>query len=171
MNRRELMFGALAMSAGAAALSPLPVHAAKTSWFTGSATDNGFTFRTTNFAVVDPRLHKQMVKYKSSEPPGTVVIDTRHHFLYLIMENGTAIRYGVGVGREGFQWFGRANIERKALWPRWTPPPEMRQRQPDLPQYVEGGAASNPLGPRALYLYQGKNDTGYRLHGTLEPGS
>lgn len=170
LNRRELLLGAAATAA--LSLGSVPAEAQKkASWFAGTAVDNGVTFRLTNFAVVDKRWHKQMVKYKSSEPAGTVVIDTRHHFLYLIMENGTAIRYGVGVGREGFQWFGRANIDRKALWPKWTPPPEMRQRQPDLPQSVEGGSPTNPLGPRALYLHNNGGDTGYRLHGTLEPGS
>jgi lipoprotein-anchoring transpeptidase ErfK/SrfK len=80
------------------------------------------------------------------------------------------LRYGVGVGRDGFRWFGRARIDRKALWPRWVPPPEMRKRQPDLPEYVDGGA-DNPLGPRAMYLYRQGNDLGFRLHGTLEPWS
>jgi lipoprotein-anchoring transpeptidase ErfK/SrfK len=173
-NRRELILGAMALAA--AGSMPGFAQAAKqtsgkASWFAGTASDNGVTFKLTNWSVIDQRWHKQMVKYKSSEPAGTVVVDTRHHFLYLIMENGTAIRYGVGVGREGFQWFGRANIDRKALWPKWTPPPEMRERQPDLPLFVDGGAPTNPLSARALYLYNGKADTGYRLHGTLEPGS
>jgi lipoprotein-anchoring transpeptidase ErfK/SrfK len=170
LNRRELLLGAAATAAVGAGIVPAEAQK-KTSWFAGTAVDNGVTFRLTNFAVIDKRWHKQMVKYKSSEPAGTVVVDTRHHFLYLIMENGTAIRYGVGVGREGFQWFGRANIDRKALWPKWTPPPEMRKRQPDLPLSVEGGSPTNPLGPRALYLHNTGGDTGYRLHGTLEPGS
>jgi lipoprotein-anchoring transpeptidase ErfK/SrfK len=170
LNRREFVLGAAAAAAAmSAGLAPAEAQK-KTSWFAGTAVDNGVTFKLTNFAVIDKRLHKQMVKYKSAEPAGTVVVDTRHHFLYLIMENGTAIRYGVGVGREGFQWFGRANVDRKALWPKWTPPPEMRKRQPDLPLSVEGGAPNNPLGPRALYLFD-NGDTGYRLHGTLEPGS
>lgn len=173
-NRREVIFGATAVVAGATGILPASAQKAttgkKTSWFAGTAVDNGVTFKTTNFAVIDKQWHKQMVKYKSSEPAGTVVVDTRHHFLYLIMENGTAIRYGVGVGRDGFQWFGRANIDRKALWPKWTPPPEMRKRNPDLPESIAGGAPDNPLSARALYLFDG-GDTGYRLHGTLEPGS
>ncbi len=174
LNRRELMLGAMATaatSAGVMSSSLVPAEAAKQSWFAGTAIDNGVSFNLTNFSVIDKRWHKQMVKYKSSEPAGTVVVDTRHHFLYLIMENGTAIRYGVGVGREGFQWFGRANVDRKSLWPKWTPPPEMLLRQPNLPPFVAGGAPTNPLGPRALYLYRDGSDTGYRFHGTLEPGS
>ena len=173
LNRREFVLGALAVAAATVALSPAEAAKAtsKSAWFAGTAVDNGVTFRLTNFNAVDKRWHKQMVKYKSSEPAGTVVVDTRHHFLYVIMENGTAIRYGVGVGRDGFQWFGRANVDRKALWPKWTPPPEMLKRQPDLPAFVDGGAPNNPLGPRALYLFGGSGDTGYRLHGTLEPWS
>lgn len=173
-NRRELIAGALASAA--MGVGPVPAAAAtkppsKTSWFAGTAVDNGVTFKLTNFAVIDRKWQKQMVKYKSSEPAGTVVVDTRNHFLYLILENQTAIRYGVGVGREGFQWFGRANIDRKALWPKWTPPPEMLKRRPDLPPFVDGGSPTNPLSARALYLYNNGADTGYRLHGTLEPDS
>ena len=125
------------------------------------------TFRTTNFKKIDKKWHRQVVKFKSSEPQGTVVVDTRNHFLYLIMENKTAIRYGVGVGKEGFKWFGRATIDRKTLWPNWTPPPEMRKRHPELPEFVDGGSPKNPLGPRAMYLHRDGVDTGYRFHGTI----
>ncbi|RUW77395.1 L,D-transpeptidase, partial [Mesorhizobium sp. M4B.F.Ca.ET.049.02.1.2] len=136
-----------------------------------TATDNNFVYRKTNFAKIDKRWHRQIVKYFSSESVGTVVVDTRHHFLYLIMENKTAIRYGVGVGKEGFKWYGRATIDRRALWPQWVPPPEMLKRRPELPPMIAGGAPNNPLGPRALYLYRDGADIGYRLHGTLEPWS
>jgi lipoprotein-anchoring transpeptidase ErfK/SrfK len=139
-------------------------------YFKGVKSDNGFTFRTTNFSAVDRRWKRQMVKYFSDEPEGTVVVDTRNHFLYWIWENNTAMRYGVGVGREGFQWFGRANIARRARWPRWVPPAEMRKRQPELPESMEGGP-NNPLGARALYLHGKGGDTGYRLHGTAAPWS
>jgi lipoprotein-anchoring transpeptidase ErfK/SrfK len=139
-------------------------------YFAGSASDNGHTFRATNWKKIKAKWQRQLVKYKSIEPIGSVVVDTQNHFLYVVFENETALRYGVGVGRDGFRWFGRARIDRKALWPRWVPPPEMRKRQPDLPEYVDGGA-DNPLGPRAMYLYRQGNDLGYRLHGTLEPWS
>ena len=139
-------------------------------YFSGTAVDNGVTYRTTNFAKINPAYRRQLVQYYSPEPLGSVVVDTKNHFLYVIFENNTALRYGVGVGREGFRWFGKAQIDRKALWPRWVPPPEMRKRQPELPASMEGGAA-NPLGPRAMYLYRGGSDLGYRLHGTLEPWS
>jgi len=171
ITRRAFSAGGLA-AFGTLGLVGVPGEAAaRARYFKGRQPDNGFVYRKTNFEAVDPVWHRQVVQYYSSEPVGTVVVDTRHHFLYVIYENETALRYGVGVGREGFKWFGRARIDRRAIWPRWTPPPEMRVRQPELPQFVEGGAADNPLGPRALYLYDSGRDTGYRLHGTLEPWS
>lgn len=139
-------------------------------YFAGVASDNGHTYRMTNWKKIKPKWQRQLVKYKSIEPIGSVVVDTQNHFLYVVFENETALRYGVGVGRDGFRWFGRARIDRKAMWPRWVPPPEMRKRQPDLPEYIDGGQ-DNPLGPRAMYLYRQGNDLGYRLHGTMEPWS
>ena len=168
-NRREILLGGLALTAAAAVQKP--AFAQASSYFSGTAVDNGVTYKSTNFAKIDPKWRRQVVKYFSSEPIGTVVVDTRHHFLYLIMENKTAIRYGVGLGRQGFKWYGRATIDQKSLWPKWTPPPEMRQRHPELPESVDGGSPKNPLGPRAMYLLRDGVDTGYRFHGTLEPGS
>ena len=168
LTRREVVFGGLAAAALAGAGE---THAAAADWFAGTAVDNGVTYKKTNFAKVNPKWRRQVVKYLSSEPIGTVVVDTRHHFLYLINENKTAIRYGVGVGKEGFQWFGRSTIDRKALWPKWTPPPAMLQRHPELPASVAGGAPNNPLGPRAMYLHRDGADTGYRFHGTIQPWS
>lgn len=168
LTRRSFSAGMLATGlTGLAA----PAFAQRSTYFKGIEEDNGFRYRKTNFDRIDPVWHKQIVKYFSSESPGTIVVDTRHHFLYMIYKNNTALRYGVGVGKEGFKWYGRARIDRRALWPRWTPPPEMHARTPGLPQFVEGGAPDNPLGPRALYLYANGSDTGYRLHGTLEPWS
>lgn len=168
-TRRDILLGGLALL-GVGAIQK-PAFAVASSNFAGTAVDNGVTFQKTNFAKIDRKWHRQVVKYFSSEPIGTVVVDTRHHFLYVIMENKTAIRYGVGVGREGFKWFGRATIDAKSLWPRWTPPPEMRKRHPELPEFVAGGSPKNPLGPRAMYLHRDGVDTGYRFHGTLEPWS
>lgn len=139
-------------------------------YFNGTVADNGKAYRVTNFARIDKRWRRQLVKYDSPEPQGTVVVDTKNHFLYVVFENKTALRYGVGVGKEGFQWFGRAQIDRKAIWPDWVPPPEMLVRRPDLPRFVAGGI-DNPLGPRALYLHRDGRDLGYRLHGTVEPWS
>ncbi|WP_084327338.1 L,D-transpeptidase [Salinarimonas rosea] len=109
---------------------------------------------------------RQVVGYDGPHAPGTVVVDTRNKFLFLVQEGGTALRYGVGVGREGFSWRGTERITRKAEWPDWRPPAAMRRRQPELPAFMPGGP-SNPLGARALYL----GDTLYRIHGTNEPGS
>ncbi|MTH96474.1 L,D-transpeptidase [Roseibium sp. RKSG952] len=171
LNRRAFVAAALGSCAALAAPGLLTGRASASSYFNGVTQDNGFRYRQTNFEKIDPVWRRQMVKYFSSEPPGSIVVDTNNHFLYVVWENNTALRYGVGVGREGFKWYGRARVDRKALWPRWVPPPEMLKRQPDLPRLVEGGAANNPLGPRAMYLYRDGVDTGYRLHGTLEPWS
>ena len=168
ITRRAFTAG---MAATGLSVCAAPALAQKARYFSGVEEDNGYHYRKTNFEAIDPEWRRQVVQYYSPEPPGTLVVDTNNHFLYQIYKNNTALRYGVGVGREGFQWFGRARIDRRQLWPRWTPPPEMRQRQPNLPEYVEGGAANNPLGPRALYLYRDGRDLGYRLHGTLEPWS
>lgn len=139
-------------------------------YFAGVADENGHQFRRTNWKKIKDKWRRQLVAYQSTEPLGSVVVDASNHYLYVVFENQTALRYGVGVGRDGFRWYGRARIDRKALWPRWVPPPEMRKRQPDLPEYVDGGI-NNPLGPRALYLYRNGKDLGYRLHGTMEPWS
>ncbi len=107
---------------------------------------------------------KQIVYYRTNEPPGTVIIVTGERFLYLIEGKNRAVRYGIGVGREGFQWSGLQKISRKQEWPDWRPPPEMIERQPYLPRFMAGGPG-NPLGARALYLGQ----TIYRIHGTNQP--
>jgi lipoprotein-anchoring transpeptidase ErfK/SrfK len=107
---------------------------------------------------------KQTVYFRTSEPPGTVIIVTAERFLYVVQGNNRATRYGIGVGREGFQWSGLQKISRKQEWPDWRPPPEMIERQPYLPRFMAGGPG-NPLGARALYLGQ----TVYRIHGTNQP--
>ena len=109
-------------------------------------------------------LRRQIVSYDGNEPAGTIIIDTAHTFLYLTLGNGTAMRYGIGVGREGFTWSGVQQITRKAEWPDWIPPAQMVARQPYLPRWV-GGGPGNPLGARALYL----GNTDYRIHGTNDP--
>jgi lipoprotein-anchoring transpeptidase ErfK/SrfK len=124
------------------------------------------------YRVVPYEFQRQMVAYTTGEAPGTVVIDTRRKFLYLVLGNGQAIRYGVGVGRQGFGWSGTVRVGGKAEWPDWRPPAQMiareRARGHILPAYMPGGP-NNPLGARALYLYNGGGDTGYRIHGTSEP--
>jgi lipoprotein-anchoring transpeptidase ErfK/SrfK len=113
---------------------------------------------------LDPEYRKQVVSYRTTEAPGTIIISTGERHLYLIQPGGRAIRYGIGVGRDGFQWQGLLSITRKAEWPDWTPPPEMIARQPYLPRFMAGGPG-NPLGARAMYL----GTTVYRIHGTNRP--
>jgi len=109
-------------------------------------------------------LRRQVVFYRTSEAPGTIIVQTSERFLYVVQGNNRALRYGIGVGRDGFQWSGLLRITRKAEWPDWNPPPEMIARQPYLPRFMAGGPG-NPLGARALYL----GDTVYRIHGTNQP--
>jgi lipoprotein-anchoring transpeptidase ErfK/SrfK len=113
-----------------------------------------------------PQFRRTLVEYRTKEPAGTIVIDTPHTYLYLVMPGGKAMRYGIGVGREGFTWAGTERVSRMAQWPDWYPPPEMIERQPYLPRWMAGGEG-NPLGARALYL--GK--TLYRIHGTNQPST
>lgn len=119
---------------------------------------------------MDPKYLRQIVPDPTGERPGTIVVDTSQHFLYLVRDNGTAVRYGVGLGKAGFEWTGSAVVQWKKKWPVWTPPPEMIQRRPDLAQYRDGMPAGpmNPLGARALYLFRDGRDTMYRLHGSPE---
>jgi lipoprotein-anchoring transpeptidase ErfK/SrfK len=117
-------------------------------------------------AAAQPELRRQVVSYPGNEPAGTIIIDPAHTFLYLTLGSGKAMRYGIGVGREGFEWSGVERITRKAEWPDWTPPPAMVARQPYLPRWI-GGGPGNPLGARAMYL--GRTD--YRIHGTNDPSS
>jgi lipoprotein-anchoring transpeptidase ErfK/SrfK len=130
-----------------------------------------------NSAAVDPTFVRTVVRYDTREAAGTIVVDPQNHFLYLVQKGGQALRYGIGVGAEGFAWSGVANIQSKQEWPDWYPPAEMLQRMPELRrsmvQLQSGigmrGGPENPLGARALYLWQGKKDTLYRIHGTNEP--
>jgi lipoprotein-anchoring transpeptidase ErfK/SrfK len=110
------------------------------------------------------RLRRQVVSYATREAPGTIIIDTPNTYLYLVLGGGQAMRYGIGVGRDGFTWSGTQSVTKKAEWPDWTPPPEMIARQPYLPRHMAGGPG-NPLGARAMYL----GGTVYRIHGTNAP--
>ena len=112
------------------------------------------------------QFRRQVVAYTGSEAPGTIIIDTPNTFLYFVMGNGRAMRYGIGVGRDGFRWSGVQHITKKAEWPDWTPPAEMIARQPYLPRFMAGGP-TNPLGARAMYL----GGTVYRIHGTNAPST
>ena len=131
------------------------------------------TFPPTDLTKIPKKFRRQIVPYEGRHWPGTIIVDTAERHLYLILEGQQAIRYGVGVGREGFRWAGLADIERKVMWPRWTPPPEMVDRDPNVAKWKDGmpGGPDNPLGARALYLFQNGRDTLYRLHGTNTPTS
>lgn len=140
----------------------------------GDMPDETFPLPATDISEVNPRFLRQEVAYPTREAPGTIVVDTDNRFLYLVREDGRAIRYGIGVGKQGMSWRGRATVARKAAWPRWTPTPAMIARDPEKNGPWAGGMPSgldNPLGARALYLYQGDRDTLYRIHGTSEPWS
>ncbi|MFK7793138.1 MAG: L,D-transpeptidase [Devosiaceae bacterium] len=120
---------------------------------------------------LNPIFLPQVVSYDTHHPVGTIIVDPHNKFLYLVEAGGQARRYGVGVGRQGFGWSGTASVQRRAEWPRWTPPASMIEREPHLEEWRHGmpGGIENPLGARALYLYQGGRDTLYRIHGTNQP--
>jgi lipoprotein-anchoring transpeptidase ErfK/SrfK len=132
-----------------------------------------FPLDAVDLARLDPRYRRQEVKYPTIEPTGTIIVDTPARYLYLVTGNGRALRYGIEVGREGFGWSGSATIARKAEWPTWTPPAEMVARDARTAPFANGmpGGPENPLGARALYLYQNGRDTLYRIHGGGRPGS
>jgi lipoprotein-anchoring transpeptidase ErfK/SrfK len=143
----------------------LSVLAAPRAWAqSGSDGDQPGYVPSADEEQLDPKWEKTVVFFRTAEAPGTVVVNTTERFLYLIQGNGRALRYGIGVGRDGFQWQGLVKVTKKQEWPDWTPPPEMIQRQPYLPRWMAGGPG-NPLGARALYL----GSTVYRIHGTNMP--
>jgi lipoprotein-anchoring transpeptidase ErfK/SrfK len=171
--RRAAALGALATGAisfaGSAVAAPLelfpfimtpPVQSAPPPVQAAPSEDEGTA------TELPARLRRQIATYASREAPGTIIIDTPNTYLYFVLGGGQAIRYGIGVGREGFTWSGVQSITKKAEWPDWTPPPEMIARQPYLPRQMAGGPG-NPLGARAMYL----GGTVYRIHGTNAPGT
>ncbi|MEM1377252.1 MAG: L,D-transpeptidase [Pseudomonadota bacterium] len=133
--------------------------------------DGGFNVPAVPYQRIDNQYLRQVVRDPTGERAGSIVVDTGNHFLYLVLGNGNAVRYGVGLGRAGFEWSGRAVMQWKRPWSKWTPPDEMIERQPELEKYSwqNGGkppGLDNPLGARALYIFQNGEDTLYRLHGT-----
>ncbi len=136
----------------------------------GVKRDAGYRIPSIPIYKVNKKFHRQLVRYDTKEKPGTVIVDTSEKFLYFVMKDNKAMRYGIGVGREGFEWSGTARVAMKREWPRWTPPSAMIRREPKLAKYRGGmePGLTNPLGARALYLYNRRGDTGYRLHGTPE---
>jgi lipoprotein-anchoring transpeptidase ErfK/SrfK len=139
-------------------------------WYVGSLPDQPYDIPLVDTSRLRPELRRQTVSYGGPERPGSIVVDIDQRMLYLVQEGGQAIRYGIGVGRQGFSWRGIATIGRKSVWPDWSPTSTMVSLIPNLPKHRKGGL-DNPLGARALYLYQGKRDTLFRIHGTNEPWS
>ena len=135
--------------------------------------DGGHDIPAVPYQQIDPRYYRQRVPNETGQPAGTVVVDPEHRFLYVVENGGTAMRYGIGVGRQGFEWEGEGVIQWRQKWPRWNPPDEMVGRQPELVKYsiANGGmdpGLTNPLGARALYIFKDGKDTLYRLHGNPE---
>ncbi len=168
LTRRSLL-----LAASAAALVP-SAHAAKdrdeSEWVVGVIPDKPFNIDIVNIRKIPPAFRRQDVRFEGPEGPDTLVVDAANRFLYFVTAPRRAIRFGIAVGREGAAWKGSAVVGRKAKWPTWTPTANMRRRNPKLPVQVKGGP-ENPLGARALYLFQNGIDTLYRIHGTNEPWS
>jgi lipoprotein-anchoring transpeptidase ErfK/SrfK len=143
----------------------------------GPVAGEPFPVPAVKLSEVDPASLRRVIDYETSELPGTIVIDPAHHYLYQVLEGGQVTRYGVGVCREGFAWSGVATIHDKQEWPDWYPPKEMFARQPEIKKFMVQlqsglgmhGAPGNPLGARAMYLWQGNKDTLFRIHATIEP--
>lgn len=135
--------------------------------------DEKFPISQRDIRRIPRKYRRTIVHLTTRQQPGTIIVDTRRRFLYLILPEGKAMRYGIGVGRQGFAWAGAARIGRKAKWPRWTPPTEMVARDRYAAKWANGmpGGPKNPLGARALYLFDGGGDTLYRIHGTFVPQS
>ncbi|WP_315918423.1 L,D-transpeptidase [Mesorhizobium sp. SP-1A] len=136
----------------------------------GPVADAGYQLPRIPISKVPTKYHRQIVRYDTKEKPGTIIVDTTNKFLYYVMPDGEAMRYGIGVGREGFEWHGTARVALKREWPTWTPPGQMIKRQPELAKWANGmpPGLMNPLGARALYLFNKGGDSGYRLHGSPE---
>lgn len=184
MNRRQLVAGAgvtlLALSgcsrngffAETPQTAPIPNRRSYGLMY-DSIWDGGFQIPAVDLKKVPRRYWRRQVDFETDYPVGTVIVNTRTFFLHLVEENGKAMRYGVGLGRQGFEWSGRGRIQWKQAWPKWTPPDEMIGRQPELEKWsVRNGGMppglDNPLGARALYIFQNGEDTLYRIHGSPE---
>ena len=135
-----------------------------------SFTDESFTLPEVPFKKIEPKWRRQIVVDPTGEAPGTIVVRLQERFLYYVQPGGDALRYGVGIGKDGFLWSGRANIQYGKKWPTWTPPAEMIARKPELEKWRGGqpGGLENPLGARALYIFKDGQDTGFRVHGSPE---
>jgi lipoprotein-anchoring transpeptidase ErfK/SrfK len=176
MLRRLLLaalLGAPLAACQTAQQPPQPFEVAATDgsgWYIGSVPDKPFDVPLVDRRKMDAKYERQVVEYKGGEKPGTIVVDIDERMLYLVQPEGKAMRYGVGVGKQGFSWRGTASVGRKGVWPAWSPTKTMVGIKPDLPRHLEAGL-DNPLGARALYLHQNGADILFRIHGTNEPWS
>ncbi|TCD13409.1 L,D-transpeptidase [Oricola cellulosilytica] len=185
MSRRSFVSGTACLSALTLAgcqtaqspvdVSPAPKPAVSPAAVTAyrAMPEERFPVPAVDPSKVPSKYHRQQVVYATDEAVGTIIVDTNTFFLHLVQENGMAMRYGVGLGRAGFEWSGRARVAWKQEWPKWTPPAEMIERQPELEKWsaANGGmppGPTNPLGARALYIFKGNVDTLYRVHGSPE---
>jgi lipoprotein-anchoring transpeptidase ErfK/SrfK len=181
LNRRALLLGIPATAVASAFPSSRSL-----AQFSGPASvyqslyapvDDLYPVPGVDLSRINPAYLRRVVPYDTAEAPGTIIVDPQGRYLYLVQGDGTALRYGVGVGRSGFSWSGSATVKDKQEWPDWYPPKEMFDRQPELMEQMGelpggpgmAGGPGNPLGARALYLWQGNKDTLYRIHGTFEP--
>lgn len=167
------IFAALAISGFASASLAAPTEAGSpVPDAYGKIIDNGFQLPAIPIQKLDKKFHRQVVDFQTKESAGTVIVNTRERFLYYVLSGGKAVRYGIGVGKQGFAWSGTAYVAWKQEWPTWHPPKEMASRKPEVAKYVEDGmnpGVTNPLGARAMYLFNEKGqDTLFRLHGTPE---
>ena len=171
---QAILVAAAVLLLAACTAEPLPTLEAPKVMY-GALVDDDFKIAAVNLKRVDPRYVRQVVDTPDTihELPGTVIVDPAHRFLYLVLAGGKSMRYGIGVGREGFAWSGEAQIKDKQHWPKWYPPDEMVARDPRLTPISKGmdGGLRNPLGARAMYLWAGGHDTLYRIHGTNQPSS
>jgi lipoprotein-anchoring transpeptidase ErfK/SrfK len=182
ISRRSFVVGALAAVAGVsqafAQVKEHPLYGGAVftqdpALFPPPESPTDFPIVNTNMGQIPQKFRRQLVNYEGVEPPGTIIVDPANRHLYFVLENGQAIRYGVGVGRAGFEWSGDAVVGMKRRWPRWLPPTEMVFRDEKAQKWSNGmpGGPENPLGARALYLYANGADTLYRIHGTNDPAS
>jgi lipoprotein-anchoring transpeptidase ErfK/SrfK len=176
LSRRAFVFGVPLVAAACVSAPQEPVGPFVDPYYVamyGPIDSERYPLPAIDVSRVNPVFYRQVVDFPTPERPGTIVVDPHNKFLYLVQEYGKAMRYGVGVGKEGLEWSGRAVIQRKAEWPRWTPTQDMIARDSRNAEWAGGmePGLQNPLGARALYLYQNGRDTLYRIHGTREPYS
>lgn len=162
LSRRAVIIGA------AAGLLAAPLSNAA---FAQSSDDDPYPLPPFDYMKLPEAFRPTVVNYNGRQWPGTIIVDTQARQLYLVLQGGKAMRWGCAVGRDGFRWAGLADVSRKVMWPKWTPPKDMIARSPEKAKWANGmpGGPDNPLGARALYLFQNGNDTLYRIHGTTEP--